>query len=139
MIQRAMHVDFLRILHKEDSQVGINGQAVSEHNPPSYLAGALDEIRLVSQCPCCEAMAERVQDQTIEFGSRREEAYHNKLADVFIRIEGGAQVVPEDGRPPKEGAISSTRGRISKPNTDIALAYCPWCTAPIETHEVSTI
>lgn len=111
-----MHVDYLRKLGSD---------------------GELAEIQMINYHTCCEAMAERVENKTIEFGSRREEVYRNKLADVFIRVENGAQIIPQDGNPPKEGARASKNS--PKENTDIALAYCPWCQAPVETHEIATV
>ncbi len=87
--------------------------------------GELEEIELINYRACCEAMEYYAKLGIVAFGQRSEETNHNKLADVFIRVDNGAQRIGNDDN--------------SKPNTDIALAYCPWCTSPVETHEVATV
>lgn len=124
-----MVVEFIQIIHRRDAITGINGQHISPNNPPAYLAGDLDEVRQVGIHYCCDGMKMAVENGIIEFGSRMEEAYHNKLKDVFIRVEDGAQVLPCNCKGP-------CPCRTPKPNTDLALAYCPFCTMPVLTYEI---
>jgi len=76
---------------------------------------------------CCSDMAHHFHKGVIQFGQRKEETATNRLSDVFIRIEGGAQVAHSSVFPD---------GPNYKPNTDIALPYCPWCREPVMTVEI---
>jgi hypothetical protein len=122
-MKHPMVVEFIRILHKEDAITGINGRCVSVDNSPAWRAGDLDEIRSIGHHFCCPDMAKAVRLGHIGFGSRIDEVYHNKLMDVFFRVEDGAQILPGGERQPK-------------PNTDIAIPYCPWCNEAILTLEI---
>jgi hypothetical protein len=111
-----MHVDFLR--------------KNNQH-------GDLDEIQLLSYISCCQSMEQHILAGIVAFGQRPEETHRNKSCDVFIRVENGAQIVADEGQAPKEGgSVDGYLKREPKPNTDIALAYCPWCTKPVEAHEI---
>jgi hypothetical protein len=123
-MKHPMVTEFLKILHTSDAITGENGQGISPTNPPAWKAGDLDEIRQIGQHFCCAEMTYHVRMGHVAFGSRKEEAYHNKVAEVFIRVENGARVLPGGNEK-------------AKLNTDIAIAYCPWCREAVMTMEIS--
>jgi hypothetical protein len=120
-----MVVEFLGILHDQDAFTGNNGQTITSDNPPAWRAGELDEIRPIGQHFCCPDMADQIKNGHIAFGSRKNEVYHNKLTEVFIRVENGARILPGGKQKPKL-------------NTDIAIPYCPFCNAAIITMEIDS-
>ena len=122
-----MVVEYIKIFHTEDAITGSDGQCISEKNLPAYRAGDLAELRKIGEHFCCSEMARIVKLGYIQFGSRNEEVYRNQLAEVFLRVEDGAQILP-DGH-----------GGREKNNTDIPIAYCPFCTQPVLTREIETI
>ena len=82
-------------------------------------------------------MASHYRSGIVAFGSRPEETSSNKLAEVFIRVDKGAQVVCLTILPTlPEVEARATAKRQLKPNTDIAIPYCPWCTAPVLVREI---
>ena len=83
---------------------------------------------------CCPDMSQHYRRGVIEFGNRKAETTFNKSADVFLRVEGGAQIFRS---PTDEQYQNGVRQVLVKPNTDIALPYCPWCREPVMTLEVS--
>ena len=88
-----------------------------------------DLIKPVGVRFCCMDMAQHYRRGIIAFGSRPAETAFNKSIDVYVRIEGGAQIVA-DMREIFSDAPAP------KPNTDIALPYCPWCKEPVMTREI---
>src|SRR5665213_841028 len=123
-MKHSMVVEILKILHISDALTGENGQSIEPNNPPTWKTDDLDEIRQIGIHFCCSEMSHQVKIGNIAFGNRKEEAYHNKLADVFIRVENGARILPGGKEKPK-------------PNTDIPIAYCPFCTEAVLTMEIS--
>ena len=73
---------------------------------------------------CCAEMSRRFKSGTIQFGQRSEETCYNTSIDVYIRVENGARVLYRVETP-------------IKPNTDIPLAYCPFCSEPIMAMELT--
>jgi hypothetical protein len=55
--------------------------------------GVLAEIKPIGVRFCCLDMAHHYRMGRIEFGQRKEECYRNKIAEVFIRVDKGAQVL----------------------------------------------
>jgi hypothetical protein len=58
----------------------------------------------------------------VGFGSRPEEVFLNKVAEIYIRT-----ITPEP----------FTRGIQSGSKNDIAIPYCPWCREPVTTRDVT--
>jgi hypothetical protein len=135
-------VEYVKILRTSNSLVGQDGRPVSENNPPDRKIGDVAEIRQIGLPQfCCGAMSYHFGFGAVAFGQRPEEVYRNKLAEVFLRVENGSQVLSREGSPPPKGQEwkTLTYGREPKPNEDIALAYCPWCTQSVMTREIATI
>ena len=109
---RQTTVSYIKLLHKEDAITGINGQCLSPTNPPAYVKGDVEEVRKIGENYCCDEMRKQFEAERIGFGSRSEDTYKNKLTDIFI---------------------------WSATDIDLVIAYCPWCAAPVLTHEVAVI
>lgn len=105
-----MVVEYVKILHQKDGLV-FNLDAA---DPSQTKAGDVEEIRSIGVRFCCTDMANHFRKESIGFGSRPKEIYKNKVAEVFIRVEGGSQ-------------------------NDIAIPYCPWCKEPVLTHEIASL
>jgi len=89
--------------------------------------GMPPEIKPIGVRFCCSDMSAQWRHGVIEFGQRRVETSVNRLADVYIRVENGAQIA--------HGSVFPG-GPDYKPNTDIALPFCPWCREAVITMEV---
>ena len=107
-------VEYIKILHKEDSLYDKEGRSTQLGGEPSHKVGDLDEIRQIGLVYCCDDMKHYFKRGTIGFGQRQEEVYHNKIAEVFIRIKGESK-------------------------NDIAIPYCPFCREAVMTCEIGVI
>lgn len=107
-----MNVDYIKFLYKEDAITGKDGQCLSENNPPAYKVGDVEECKAINILSCCEAMECLVSSGIVGFGSRPENVYKNRIAEVFIRCDKGY---------------------------DLSLPYCPMCKEPVMTHEVAVV
>lgn len=123
-----MVIEYIKFFHTDNALVGENGQCISETNPPAYLAGAVKEVKKIGVHFCCQTMEDQMNAGRVTFGSRPEETHYNTFIDVFIRVENGAQRLE-----PWHLAVNggTEQPRPAKPNTDLVIAYCPWCAAPV--------
>lgn len=108
---KPMVVEYQILLYIEDSKVDKNGQSIHLGGEPSYRVGHINEIKASHTRICCDDMDKHIKLGLVGFGTRPEETFHNKVAEVFIRVKGDSAL-------------------------DIAIPYCPWCTQPVLTLEV---
>lgn len=109
-IKMPMVVEFVRLLYIEDGVI-INPGAADQSQTK---VGDVSEIRAIGSRFCCTDMSHHFRKGSVGFGLRKEEVYRNKVAEVFIRVEGGSQ-------------------------NDIAIPYCPWCREPVLTNEIASL
>lgn len=112
-----MVVEYVKILHSEDGPP-IN---VGAHDSSQIKAGDLKEIRPIGVRFCCVDMANRFRLGHIGFGSRSDEVFRNKTAEVYVRID--AEPGPDQ----------------NKTKNDLAIPYCPFCREPVLTEEIATL
>ena len=115
---KATVIEYEKLYYEEDCPVGITGLSTfhathpifGQANPPVYLKGDISELKIVKETFCCPDMENAYRIGTVGFGERKNETYRNKVAEVFIHIEGGSK-------------------------NDIAIPFCLWCKAPVFTQE----
>lgn len=122
-----MVVEYVKI-HYTENEAPIN---IGAYEPSQNQVGDLKEIKAIGVRFCCIDMAHHFRLDHVGFGSRPDEVYRNTVAEVFIRVEGGAQ------RFGGENACGEPQN--PKPNTDLAIPYCPWCREPVLTNEIASL
>jgi hypothetical protein len=104
-----MVVEYVRILHTEDCLYGENGRSIVQGNTPAYKAGDLKEFKQIGVTFCCQEMRWHVDHDFVGFGKPRA-PFRNKTAEIYIRT--------------------------AVPDTDVVIAYCPFCSQPVTTREI---
>lgn len=111
---KEFRTEYFTTLYGEDSVVGSNGQPATNANPPDHRVGDTRSIVETASLPCCDQMKEAVEVGLIGFGTDPKYTYNNKIAEILIRKDGIPLALQ-------------------------ALAYCPYCTAPITVRGIGTV
>jgi len=108
-----MVVEYVIHRYTEDGPVDENGWSVLVSGlPPAWRAGEVSWVEEVGRTVCCADMDKHLLLGDVAFGDRKECCFHSKSTEVFIRVARGHQA-------------------------DIPLPYCPWCTQPVITMDMT--